>query len=136
MLDRVQAISLFRERIGGEKLIEGWIEGPCGSGANLRGINRLMLDFYDDPGFVRDLFGFCVDMGLRFGRAQQRQAQNMIGIGDPAACSSAQLYERVRWPYERQLVEGLHAMGGQVRLHICGNTPHPRRDGTRGRRHN
>jgi uroporphyrinogen-III decarboxylase len=83
MLDRVEAISLFRERVGVEKLIEGWIEGPCGSGANLRGINRLMLDFYDDPGFVRDLFGFCVDMGLRFGRAQLEAGADVIGIGRP-----------------------------------------------------
>ena len=29
MHDRVQAAALFRERIGGEKLIEGWIEGPA-----------------------------------------------------------------------------------------------------------
>jgi MtaA/CmuA family methyltransferase len=123
MLDRVEAISLFRERIGGEKLIEGWIEGPCGSGANLRGINRLMLDFYDDPGFVRDLFGFCVDVGLRFGRAQLEAGADMIGIGDPAASLvGPKLYEGFVWPYEKQLVDGLCAMGGRVRLHICGNT--------------
>jgi uroporphyrinogen-III decarboxylase len=42
-----------------------------------------MLDFYDDPGFVRDLFGFCVDMGLRFGRAQLEAGADVIGIGRP-----------------------------------------------------
>ena len=26
------------------------------------------------------------------------------------------------WPYEKQLVDGIHAMGGRTRLHICGNT--------------
>ncbi len=123
MLDRVQAIALFKERVGGEKLIEGWIEGPCGSGANLRGINRLMLDFYDDPGFVRDLFGFCVETGLRFGRAQLEAGADIIGIGDPAASLvGPKLYDEFVWPYERQLVDGLHTMGGRVRLHICGNT--------------
>jgi MtaA/CmuA family methyltransferase len=123
MLDRVRAVALLKERVSKEKLIEGWIEGPCGSGANLRGINRLMLDFYDDPGFVRDLFGFCVETGLRFGGAQLEAGADIIGIGDPAASLvGPKLYDEFVWPYERQLVDGLHAIGGRVRLHICGNT--------------
>jgi len=55
MLDRIRAVAFFKERIGNEKLIEGWIEGPCALAADLRGINTLMLDFYDDPAFVADL---------------------------------------------------------------------------------
>jgi hypothetical protein len=55
MHDRVQAAAWFRQQIGGQRLIEGWIEGPCAEAADLRGINRLMLDFYDDPAFVRDM---------------------------------------------------------------------------------
>ena len=70
MHDRVQAAALFREKIGGQRLIEGWIEGPCAEAADLRGINRLMTDFFDDPPFVRDLFEFVLELGLRFGRAQ------------------------------------------------------------------
>ena len=49
MLDRVQAAALLHERVGREKLVEGWIEGPCAEAADLRGINRLMTDFFDDP---------------------------------------------------------------------------------------
>jgi uroporphyrinogen-III decarboxylase len=52
MLDRVQAVALFKEKIGNERIVEGWIEGPCALAANLRGINTLMIDFYDDPLFV------------------------------------------------------------------------------------
>ena len=70
MHDRVRAAELFREKVGGELLIEGWIEGPCAESADLRGINRLMLDFYDDPAFVRDLFDFVLEMELWFARAQ------------------------------------------------------------------
>src|ERR1035438_6057719 len=29
MLDRIQAAALFKERAGKEKIVEGWIEGPC-----------------------------------------------------------------------------------------------------------
>ena len=58
MHDRVRAAALLSQRTAGERLVEGWIEGPCAEAADLRGINRLMTDFFDDPGFVRDLFAF------------------------------------------------------------------------------
>ena len=49
---------LFKEKTGKDKIIEGWIEGPCAEGADLRGINTIMTDFFEDAGFVRDLFEF------------------------------------------------------------------------------
>ena len=85
MHDRVRAAALFKERVGGEKLIEGWIEGPCAEAADLRGINRLMTDFFDDPAFVRDLFAFVLEMELPFAKAQIEAGAELIGIGDAAA---------------------------------------------------
>ena len=122
MHDRVKAAALFRQRVGGRKLIEGWIEGPCAEAADLRGINRLMTDFFDDPPFVRDLFEFNVAMGLEFARAQVEAGVDLIGVGDAAASLvGPQIYEEFVRPYEQRLVDGLHAMGTRVRLHICGN---------------
>ena len=122
MHDRVQAAALFRQRVGDQKLIEGWIEGPCAEAADLRGINRLMTDFYDDPVFVRELFEFTLAMGLEFARAQVEAGVDLIGVGDAAASLvGPKIYEEFVLPYERRLVDGLHAMGTRVRLHICGN---------------
>ncbi len=120
MLDRVQANAVFRDKVGKQLLIEGWIEGPCAEAADLRGINRLMLDFYDDPVFVRDLFEFVLEMGLRFAKAQVEAGVDLIGVGD--ALVGPQIYEEFVWPYEKRLVDGLHALDTRVRLHICGNT--------------
>jgi len=123
MTDRVRAAELFRSKVGGKLLIEGWVEGPCAEAADLRGINRLMLDFYDDPAFVRDLFDFVLDLGLRFAKAQVEAGVDLIGVGDAAASLvGPQIYQDFVLPYERKLVVGLHAMGTRVRLHICGNT--------------
>jgi MtaA/CmuA family methyltransferase len=123
MHDRVQAAALFREKVGGQRAIEGWVEGPCAEAADLRGINTLMLDFYDDPKFVRDLFEFVVEMELRFARAQVQAGIDLMGVGDAAASLvGPQIYEEFVWPYEKKLVDGLHALGTRVRLHICGNT--------------
>ncbi len=103
--------------------VEGWVEGPCAMGADLRGINTLMLDFYDDPGFVRDLFAFAVEMELGFAKAQIEAGADLIGVGDAAASLvGPRWYNEFVWPLEKKLVDGIHAMRGHVRLHICGNT--------------
>jgi MtaA/CmuA family methyltransferase len=123
MHDRVKAIALFRQRVGGQKLIEGWVEGPCAEAADLRGINTLMIDFFDDPAFIRDLFEFSVRMELAFARAQVEAGADIIGVGDAAASLvGPAIYEKYVWPYEKKLVDGLHEMGTRVRLHICGKT--------------
>jgi MtaA/CmuA family methyltransferase len=123
MLNAIKALALFKERLGTSKIIEGWIEGPVAEGADLRGINTLMMDFYDDPTFVRDLFAFVVELELRFAREQLKAGADLIGIGDAAASLvGPQIYEEFVWPYEQKLIAGIHAIGGKVRLHICGNT--------------
>lgn len=55
MHDRILAIESLNGRVGAEKFVEGWIEGPCAEAADLRGINRLMLDFHDDPNTLFEL---------------------------------------------------------------------------------
>jgi MtaA/CmuA family methyltransferase len=123
MTDRLRALALFKEKVGAQTLIEGWVEGPMAESADLRGINTVMLDFFDDPVFVRDLFEFVLEMELRFARAQLQCGADMIGIGD-AACSliGPSIYDEFVWPYQKKLVDGIRAAGGLVRLHICGNT--------------
>jgi MtaA/CmuA family methyltransferase len=122
MHDAVRSLGLMRERVGSEKAIVGWIEGPCASAANLRGINTLMLDFFDDPNFVRDLFEFGVEMGLRYAKAQADVGIDLIGLGDAAASLvGPDIYTEFVWPYEKKLIDGLHDLGAPVRLHICGN---------------
>ncbi len=120
--DRVQAAALFKQTAGDEKLIEGWVEGPCAEGADLRGINTLMMDFFDDAAFVRDLFEFVIEMELRFAKAQAEAGIDLIGVGDAAASLvGPRIYREFVWPYEKRLIDGLHELGLLVRLHICGN---------------
>ncbi len=123
MTDRVNAAALFREKTAGQYLVEGWIEGPCAEAADLRGINTLMIDFYDDPAFVRDLFAFVVEMELRFAKAQVEAGADLIGMGDAAASLVGPgIYEEFVRPFEQKMVDGVHALGAKIRLHICGNT--------------
>jgi MtaA/CmuA family methyltransferase len=122
MEDRVRGIELLRERAGNELFVEGWVEGPCAEAADLRGINRLMTDFSDDPAFVRDLFDFTLGVAIPFATAQIAAGADIIGVGDAAASLvGPRIYKEFVWPWEKRLVDSIHANGGRVRLHICGN---------------
>jgi MtaA/CmuA family methyltransferase len=123
MRDRVEAVALLKKQTEGALIVEGWVEGPCALGADLRGLNTLMLDFHDDPEFVTALFEFAVALELAFAAAQVAAGADVIGVGDAAASLiGPRLYEPFVLPYERRLVAGIRALGARVRLHICGST--------------
>lgn len=122
MQNGIEALALYKQRVGREKLIEGWVEGPIAQASDLRGINRLMTDFFDDPVFVRDLFAFVTEMEIRFAAEQARAGADVIGVGDAAASLVGKvIYDEFVWPYQKLLVDRLHEMGVRVRLHICGD---------------
>ena len=91
--------------------------------ADLRGLNTLMLDFFDDAPFVEALFEFTVRMEVEFARAQVEAGATLIGVGDAAASLvGPKLYTQFVLPCEQRLVAAIRALGVPVRLHICGNT--------------
>jgi len=123
MLDRVKAAALLKQKVAGDRIVEGWIEGPCTQAANLRGINRLMLDFADDPVFVQDLFDFVVELELVFARAQAEAGVELMGVGDAAvSLAGPAIFRRLIQSAHKKLVDGLKAMGLRTRSHMCGNT--------------
>ncbi len=122
MYDRIRGVSLFKEKVGKEFFIEGWVEGPCAEAADLRGINNIMTDFFDDEKFIRDLFEIIVENAANFAKFQMEAGADIIGVGDAAASLvGPQIYEEFVFPYEKKLIDKIHSMGGLVRLHICGN---------------
>ena len=123
MCDRVEGVRLLRERVGRDRIVEGWVEGPCAMAADLRGLNRLMLDFFDDPRFVHDLFSFSLEMEFETARAQIAAGADLVGVGDAAASLiGPRLYSQFVLPYECRLIERIRQAGAWVRLHICGKT--------------
>jgi len=82
-----------------------------------------MLDFYDDPQFMHDLFEFAVQVGVSFAKAQVEAGVELIGLGDAAASlAGPAFYREFVQGYEQKLVDGIQALPAKVRLHICGNT--------------
>ncbi len=123
MSDRLEAIRRFREEVGGEVPIMGWVEGALAEAADLRGVSNLMTDLYDRPEWVEELLEICTEVEIAFARAQVEAGADIIGLGDAVASQIApRLYERCALPYEQRIFAAVHEAGGLARLHICGNT--------------
>ena len=125
MRDRVDAVSLMKERTGNRYSVMGWIEGPAAEAADLRGVGTFLVDLLDDETFSCDLMNRCLDTGIDFARAQIEAGADTIGVGDAIASQmSPDMYTRLVLPREKWLVDSIHSMGGLVRLHICGDITH------------
>jgi MtaA/CmuA family methyltransferase len=123
MSDRLEAIRKFREQVGGEIPIMGWVEGGLAEAADLRGDTSILIDLYDRPEWMRELLEIIVEVEIAFARAQIEAGADIIGLGDAIASQvSPEMYAEFALPYEQRIFEAIHEAGGLARLHICGNT--------------
>ena len=123
MRDRLEAVHLFRQKVGGELPILGWVEGALAEAADLRSVYETMKDLIQRPAWLEELLEICVQVEIAFARAQVIAGADIIGLGDAVASQiSPRMYRQFALPYEKRIFEAVHAMGALARLHICGNT--------------
>ena len=123
MLDRLEAIRLFREKAGGEIPVMGWVEGALAEAADLRGVTQLMGDLVERPEWVLELLELCAVTSVKFAIAQIEAGADIIGLGDAvASLISPAMYRKFALPYEQRVFNETARRGGIGRLHICGNT--------------
>lgn len=125
MLDRVNAVKLYREKFGNEYSVLGWIEGPAASAATLRDVSNFLMDLVVDETFACQVMDKCLEVGIAFAKAQVDAGADTIGIGDAIASQvSPDVYESLILPREKKLISAIKEMGAYVKLHICGNITH------------
>ena len=79
----------------------------------------------DDPEFVEEALDFITDKEIQCAIAQLDAGADFIGMGDAAASLiSRKMYMEYIHPREKKIVEAIHAAGGYVKLHICGDINH------------
>ena len=123
MNDRLVAVHEMARAARDRCHVVGWIEMPFAEACNLCGVQNLMVAMFEQPTLVHRVLEFVAAIELEFGRAQLEAGADMIGAGDAAASMlSPRQFAEFAAPYERRVVEGIHAVGGLVKLHICGNT--------------
>lgn len=120
--DRIDAIKLYKKEVGQKYPILGWVEGAFAESADLRGLSKLMIDFYDSPDFIKDLLDICTRQAIVFSEEQINAGADFIGIGDAAASLvSPSSYKDLVLPCEQRIVNAIHEKGAKAKLHICGN---------------
>jgi len=123
MSNRINAVTALVDRVGKELMVEGWVEGPCAEASDLRGLSRLMMDFYDDPAFIRDLLSFTTALGVSFAKAQIVAGATIVAVGDAASSlMGPEIFAEFIHDHHLAYVDAIHAGGALARLHICGNT--------------
>jgi uroporphyrinogen decarboxylase len=127
----LEAGARLLERLGGRVQINATVVGPFTLAANLRGFESLVLGWYDDPTFVRDLLEFAVAVGKRWGGA-------IISAGLSASISeswiappllSPAMYRELAMPAERELIAHFAACGQPHTALVCGGDTLPILDG-------
>ena len=122
MLDRIRAVELFRNQVGGVYPIVGWVEGCLAEAADLRDISQVMMDLLTEPEELVALFEIIYVQQKSFAEAQIRAGADIIGVGNAAASLvGPALYEEFVLEYDKRIIRDIHAMGAKAKLHICGN---------------
>jgi MtaA/CmuA family methyltransferase len=125
MHDRVKGIELMRQRVKQDVSIVGWVEGPLALAAELRGLSTLMMDFIDDPDFVKDLLAFCADVAIAYAPAQIAAGADTIGMSDAAASMiGPHLYAQFVLPEQQRVLRAIRRNHPAIltRVHMCGLT--------------
>jgi MtaA/CmuA family methyltransferase len=125
MNDRLEAVREMARHAGDQCIITGWIEMPFAESCSLIGMGNLMVMMFENPALAHRVLEFATALEIEFGRAQLAAGADLIGAGDAAASTlGPKQFAEFAAPYEKRVVEGIHAAGSLIKLHICGNTTH------------
>jgi uroporphyrinogen decarboxylase len=124
-IDRIKGVRYFRELLGSEFPIIGWVEGSLAETADLSGVSETMMNMIMEPDMVKDMQRICQQTAKDFAAAQIKAGANIMGVGD-AVCSqiSHGMYDEFCLPLHQELFDFIHSQGALVKLHICGNITH------------
>lgn len=119
----LRTLKAIPEAIRKKYLINTTVTGPYSQVAFLVGVNNLMLGTIDDPDGLERAIGKRVPFALKWVDELAALDPGCIWIGEGFASNSLvgmDTYRRFVMPFERQVVDRIHAIGKTSLLHICG----------------
>lgn len=121
--DRLKGCAKLREKVGKDYPVIGWVEGCIAEAADLRGLNEFLMDLAVGEDYLEELFSLIHEQQKRFALAQLNAGADFIGVGNAAASLiGPERYREYGLPWDKAIIDFVHAKGGRVKLHICGNT--------------
>jgi MtaA/CmuA family methyltransferase len=120
------AVRGVMSEIGREAFVLVTLRGPLLTGAQLRGVEEMLIDMLRHPVVVDRVLAFTTNVALRLGEWLLASGAHGLMLGE-ATCSpsfiSPAMYRRFVLPCHRRLVGGLKRAGWKmVGMHICGQT--------------
>lgn len=115
------SISILSEKYNDVPIIAG-IVGPFTLAGQLRGIETLLMDFFDNPDFVTNLLEYTTSVLKDYAKVLEECGADSIVVIDPSAgCEliGKKYYSDIAQPYCRKLIDSINI---PVILHICGDT--------------
>jgi len=95
-----------------------WQDAAC-----LVGIERLIIETFDDPAWVHELLGILQRRKLVYTRSLRGAKYDLIELGGGAASStviSPAIFDAFVAPYDGPIIEAAHAAGQRIVYHTCG----------------
>ena len=98
------------------------INGPWSLACELRGAEKIILDTFDDPDFVKQLMQFSTEVVKSFGEAAANTGTGISLSEAPASCSliSPSIYREFVMPYHKEVVDHFSAQKKGITIHVCG----------------
>ena len=117
-----------KQELGQDGILRGLVfgeqAGPWQHAACLLGVERLIMQTYDDPAWVHELLQALTEKKLRYiDESLQGAEYDLIEMGGGAASStviSPKIFKTFCLPYDRILHDALHNVGQKVVYHTCG----------------
>ncbi|MCP3930097.1 MAG: hypothetical protein GY705_13465 [Bacteroidetes bacterium] len=122
----LEAAVQLKQYFGDEIFLRGNCDqAPFSLAAMMRSMGDWMMDLLMENEHVFDLLEYCTHVCLQFVDLMASTGVHMISNGDSPAgpdLISPEMYRKFALPYEKKVVERVHAHGLPYMLHICGDT--------------
>lgn len=126
-----EAVNRQVENFGERGLVRGTVAGfdvygqpGCWQDAAvLYGIEKLILETFDDPAWVHTLLGVLLERKRRFALSLSGARFDLVELGGGDASStviSPSIFNEFVAPYDAELISLLHSAGQRVVYHTCG----------------
>ncbi|MFQ5888194.1 MAG: uroporphyrinogen decarboxylase family protein [Candidatus Hydrothermarchaeales archaeon] len=123
---RMDPLKELLKKTEGKVYICSKVQAPFHYAAEwMRGMDNFMIDMLTRPKDVHRLLDFMAVVAIETGKKQIDVGTHGIMMEDPSAAAqviSPEYYREFAYPYEKKVCKALRRYGGEVILHICGDT--------------
>jgi uroporphyrinogen decarboxylase len=127
----VEAVNQVVDSFGQRGLVRGYVccfdvfgqPGAWQDATCLVGVERLIMETYDDPAWVHELLGILFRRKKIFVESLAGARYDILELGGGSASStviSPRIFDEFVAPYDSQLIDLAHRAGQRIAYHTCG----------------